>query len=150
MHACNAPNENGWYSADSCDFQGACEVDIWDVDAVDRYGPGDSYDVNTPKPFNVRVDYLKSDAGDFDGYKTTLTQGEQQIVFNGNCSDYASRMTDQMKDGMVFILSSWNPSEAGWLKKDRCQDKCSFPVATGFGNLKFHTVDAEKKSTAVG
>jgi len=77
MHACNAPNENGWYSADSCDFQGACEVDIWDVDAVNRYGPGDSYDVNTLKPFNVRVDYLKSDSGDFDGYKTTLTQGDQ-------------------------------------------------------------------------
>lgn len=27
-HACDPPNEFGWFSAESCDFQGECEMDI--------------------------------------------------------------------------------------------------------------------------
>jgi hypothetical protein len=46
-HACDPPNENGWYSAESCDFRGQCEVDIEDVGAIDRYGPGEQFDINT-------------------------------------------------------------------------------------------------------
>ena len=43
-----------------------------DVGALDRYGPGEEFDINTLKPFNVRIDYHDFE-GHFVGYTTTMT-----------------------------------------------------------------------------
>lgn len=51
-------------------------IDIEDVGAVDRYGPGYKFDINTLLPYNVRLDYHEFD-GKFTGYTTTMTQGDQ-------------------------------------------------------------------------
>ena len=73
-HPCEAPSDLGHYTA--CDFQGQCVVDIEDEGALERYGPGPEFDINTLETFNVRLDYHDFE-GHFVGYTTTLTQGDQ-------------------------------------------------------------------------
>lgn len=137
-HACDPPNENGWYSAESCDFRGQCEVDIESVGAMERYGPGAQYDINTLETFNVRIDYHDFE-GHFVGYTTTIEQEGRKIELNGDCRDYANRMTDNISDGMTFVVSSWRPPNASWLQGDRCDEECQWPVETVFSNLEFWT-----------
>jgi len=135
-HPCVAPNENGWYS--DCDFQGQCVVDIQDVGAVDRFGPGEQYDINTLETFNVRLDYHDFE-DHFVGYTTTMTQGDHVIELKGDCRDYLDRMTDNIKSGMAFVVSSWRPPSARWMQGDRCDEECVWPVQTTFSNLEFWT-----------
>ena len=142
IHACDAPNEFGHFPAESCDFQGQCEVDIEGAGVADRYGPGEQYDINTLKPFNVRIDYHKYD-NNLVGYTTTMTQEGRTIDLIGDCRDYANRMTPHIENGMAFVMSSWRPRSAKWLQGDRCNEECVWPVETVFSNLEFWTSGAK-------
>merc|ERR1712060_341849 len=137
-HPCDGPDEFGYYANDACDFQGQCVVDIEDVGATDRYGPGEQFDINTLLPYTVRIDYHDFE-GHFVGYTTTLTQGDQTIELTGDCRDYLNRMTDNVIDGMAFVVSIWRPRSARWLQGDRCDEKCEWPVNTVFRDVEFWT-----------
>ena len=91
----------------------------------------------------MRLDYHDFE-GHFVGYTTTLSQGDQQIVLNGDCRDYLDRMTPNISDGMAFVFSSWRPPSARWLQGDRCDEECVWPVHTVFDNLEFWTHDGAK------
>lgn len=71
-HACEPPTAEGWYSAESCDFRGACEVSLETSGQEDSYGPGPEFAINSLEKFNVRIDYQDFE-GHFVGYTTTLT-----------------------------------------------------------------------------
>lgn len=142
IHACEKPNAHGWFAAESCDFKGSCEVDIKGAGVADRYGPGEEFDINTLKPFNVRLDYHKYDEN-LVGYTTTVTQEGRSFDLVGDCRDYANRMTPYMSEGMAFIMSSWRPRSTKWLNGDRCDSACEFPIKTVWSNLEFWTSGAK-------
>ena len=61
--------------------------------------------------------------------------------------DGVTDMTDDLKNGMVFALSSWGADSIDWLEHGRCQGKCSETTTLTFQNLKITTA-AAKAATA--
>mmetsp|Transcript_14940 Transcript_14940/g.18801 ORF Transcript_14940/g.18801 Transcript_14940/m.18801 type:complete len:101 (+) Transcript_14940:2047-2349(+) len=57
-HTCDAPSLSGVYS--NCDGDGSCSMDILQSGTNDDYGPGDSYVINTLKPFTVEQSYQET------------------------------------------------------------------------------------------
>jgi hypothetical protein len=69
-HACDAPNEFGYY--DSCDHGGTGQTDVqWEH--ADEFGPGEQYAINTNYPFRVKQDFTESKWGEFVSYTTWIT-----------------------------------------------------------------------------
>ena len=73
-HACDEPNEFGYYS--ECDMGGSCVSQVAYGEYAASYGAGDEYDINTNETYNVRLDYEDFE-GHFVAYTTTFTQGDQ-------------------------------------------------------------------------
>ena len=48
-------------------------------------------------------------------------------------------MTDDLKNGMVFALSSWGTDSIDWLEHGRCQGVCSETTTLSFTNMKITT-----------
>ena len=48
-------------------------------------------------------------------------------------------MTDDLKNGMAFALSSWGSDNIDWLEHGRCQGTCSDTTTLSFTNLKITT-----------
>ena len=110
-HVCDEPDENGHYK--SCDWHGAGKNT---ADEEDGFGPGPKYKIDTTKPFNVKV-YLGEPSHDEFGYfNTVLSQGKEGLlVFNSNDEDYLKLMSDEVRDGLVFAISSWQGDDR-WLR----------------------------------
>ena len=104
-HKCNEPNEFGYF--DDCDKSGQCTTQaLGDTD----FGPSSDYSINSLQSFHVKIDFKKSSEGQFSGYTTTLSQSDQDIVFETTC-DYLNYMTEDLSSGMTFAMSSWSPSD---------------------------------------
>jgi len=55
-------------------------------------------------------------------------------------------MTDDLKNGMAFALSSWGAESIDWLEHGRCQGKCSEETTLTFTNLKITTAASKAES----
>ena len=132
-HKCDAPNEFGYYA--NCDRAGKC---VADIPTVSDFGPGSDYKINSLESFHVKIDFKKSSEGQFSGYTTTLSQGEEQLVLDKTCEDYLPYMTNDVQSGMTFALSSWSPPDPPtWLQKDRCTGSCDQDGSHSFDNFIF-------------
>lgn len=97
----------------NCDQNGTCAVDVLSDLPKGSFGPGSSYIIDTNKPLHMRQDYFAS-AGQFTGYTTYLSQGDNVLVLPKTGCDYLKNMTEDMKQ-MVITISSWGSKSLRWL-----------------------------------
>ena len=134
-HSCDAPDEHGFYS--NCDRSGECyQNSVEKLDPM-AFGPGSSYTINTMEIIHVRTDFNMDDASEFSSFTTTISQNGNSVQLQGECESN-SKMSGDLKEGMVFALSNWYGGEP-WLDKGICGgvNECSNPTLT-FTNMEFN------------
>lgn len=116
-HKCDQP-VNGHYS--SCD-RGGCEQNT--RDEPDAYGPGKGYTIDTTRPFRVETEFMES-AGSFSGMRTTLRQGEHQVVLDHSSCDaeYLASLSDALAAGMSLRITYWGDEAEtmAWMDSPPC------------------------------
>ena len=134
-HACEAPDEKGFYRA--CDGDGHCNMNAYEKLDWNGYGPGETYTINTDLPFHVKVSFDTDSVGTFDKFTTTMTQnGRQQSMTAFDC-DWSRDLTEDLRNGMGLVISNWS-GNASWLWHDRCSGSCTMPELT-ISNIKVTT-----------
>ena len=86
--------------------------------AWDTLGPGDQYQINTNNWFHVKIEFIE-EGGQFQKYITHLEQGDSHIQMDGDCGWYNNGLTDDLRDGMTFTITSWSTYDS-WLWGDKC------------------------------
>ena len=83
-HKCDSPDSKGHYW--SCDRGGNYAVDVQD-NHKEQFGPGSNYEIDTEQPFHVKIDF-QSESNKFQGYSTTISQNNNEIVLSNSNLDY--------------------------------------------------------------
>jgi hypothetical protein len=66
-----------------------------------------------------------------------MSQDGKTVTMNGDCGSN-NKMTNDIKNGMVFAISSWSTYD-NWLWKSRCQAQGCNGSDLTFSNLKIKT-----------
>lgn len=134
---CDAPNENGHYA--HCDNKEHCLRNTKDVLADDAFGPGQQYVINTLKEIHVKISFNEID-DKFSSYTTTVSQDGREISLNGDCPEYVDRLTEHLREGMAFAVSSWGSPYETWLWGDKCEAyECNSNHTLNFRNITVTT-----------
>ena len=85
----------------------------------------------------IKIDFENDSEGHATGYTTSISQNGLSISMGSNSG--VTDMTDDLKNGMVFALSSWGADSIDWLEHGRCQGTCSETTTLSFTNMKITT-----------
>ena len=153
-HSCNAPSGHFFPYCDG----GGCGMRTYRQE-TGAYGPGDSYTINTLKPFEAALSFHVDAQGQLSQVDTVLTQGEATFTLLNNGSGckggsepaYLAGMTATLKHGMVAVFSFWGDqgSQMQWLDVPPCDVNTSCPddIYASIANIK---VTAISSVTATG
>lgn len=135
-HPCDEPTAEGYYG--NCDRSGACYRNSVEKLPESAFGPGPDYTINSLEVFHVKIEFEET-GGEFTNFISTFSQGSASIEMRGDCPEETKKMTNDLKNGMVFALSNWYGGYP-WLDKGRCEDSgaCQSPTLI-YTNMEFNT-----------
>lgn len=98
------------------------------------FGIGDSYSINTKKPFTYSIDFKEENAGTSNAnlvITVTLTQGDNSLshVMSGG---EVNTMWQYLAAGMVLVVDYWDASNMFWLDQPPCSgtEVCNYASST--------------------
>ena len=117
----------------TCDARSQCEYNM-KVDGVDKYG-GDAYGpggllIDTDAKFNIKTEFI-SDRSYVElwGLRTRITQGDNEMVLEADCSGYLEALSNNIEGGMGLAFSSWDNRD--YERADfECEGMCPEPAPT--------------------
>merc|ERR1719389_452329 len=91
-----------------CEF-GNCNPTCQNNAGAEEYGPGDSYTINSYKPYHVRTQFMvrNYDERDLEEIRTTITQGDNKIVIRQNCPDVLADLGWKLKFQLHVGISTY-------------------------------------------
>mmetsp|Transcript_18375 Transcript_18375/g.35429 ORF Transcript_18375/g.35429 Transcript_18375/m.35429 type:complete len:480 (-) Transcript_18375:429-1868(-) len=117
-HSCDAPTPTGHYS--NCDRSG-CGLSTRDI--PNSYGPGDTFQIDTTKPFDVETTWQANNM------ITKLVQGASIVTLDhSNCGASLGGMAAAMTSGMSVRITYWgsDANTMAWLDSPPCgSEVCS-------------------------
>jgi len=128
-HKCDPPVGDRHYT--HCDRAGCAQNTRYMNQA---YGPGPSFSINTLQPFKVTTEFWAS-GSTLTGMKTTLQQGDHQVVLDhSNCdAAYLGALSKAMEAGMSLRITYWGDKAEtmSWLDSPPCgKQSCKGEPAT--------------------
>jgi len=75
---------------------------------ADAYGPGGTM-IDTFSDFHVKTEFVATlDYEKFWKMRTTLTQGDMEVILETECPGYIEPLSDGIEGNMGIIFSNWN------------------------------------------
>ena len=92
------------------------------------------FKINTERPFRVRLEFVMSVEGSFNGINTILTQGRRQVEMSSGECYYLQDLTNVLAGGMSFVVNNMMGDDE-FFRKDRCEGDCSVNPDETIGNI---------------
>jgi len=95
-----------------CDPLSQCMYDMREEGAAEygsaAYGPGGTL-INSYSTFNVKTEFMSMpDYSSLWGLRTTITQGENEIVMQKDCRGYIEDLDMAIEGNMQMVFSTWD------------------------------------------
>eukprot|EP00727_Mastigamoeba_balamuthi_P004048 m51a1_g13640 hypothetical protein (282) ;mRNA; r:61-1218 len=118
LHKCDKPsNKHLWW----CD-RGGCGKNFASIGGA--YGPGNSYKINTQRPFTASFDF-QTEGGQLRNVVATLAQEGRSVSMDfASCGGYLQDLTAPLSAGMVATVSHWGDGTMDWLDGKWCHAGC--------------------------